>query len=324
MAVTHAPAGFTGTVDQVDEARRFANGGGGRFKVASSTDWTPSASGSVNRTVNIAAGAGLACGVYDSTTASDSVVFAANGGGTDRFDVVVATFDWAVPSVSFRVIQGTTALPTIVKTGTTVDATKINWLPGLRYDAVIAVIRARPGVTLLAPADLYDCRPWGQWSRLNVSSAAFMDALDVDAGGEIFDGTDVWRKRPNGLWFGGTALDIPLSGSFTAEPDTGYGKPRGQQMPWGEIRLSGMVRQPTVTNSTATGGALQTFTTALPSALQTSGSTPRIIGVASTASGFCEIYLTGAGVLAYAFRADTVVYTSASWYINLNSLSYRP
>src|SRR5689334_15343410 len=115
MAVTHDPAGFTGTVDQIDEARRFALGGGGRFRVASSTDWALSASGSVNRTINIAAGAGVACGVYDFTTAADSVTFAVNGGGSDRFDVVVATYDWSALTVSFRVIQGTTVTPTIVK-----------------------------------------------------------------------------------------------------------------------------------------------------------------------------------------------------------------
>jgi hypothetical protein len=122
MAVTHAPAGFTGTVDQVDEARRFALSGGGRFKVLGSADWAPSASGSVNRTVNIAAGMAQACGVVDITTAADTVTFAANGGGTDPL---------RRRGGHLRLVQRVDVLPgrpghhgvppVIVRTGTTVD-----------------------------------------------------------------------------------------------------------------------------------------------------------------------------------------------------------
>lgn len=200
MAVTHAPAGFTGTVDQIDEARRFALGGGGRFRVSTSTDWVPSASGSVNRTVNVAAGMASACGVIDITTAVDTLAFAANAGGSDRFDALVATFDWSALTISFRIIQGTTVPPAIVKTGSTVDPTKINWLPGLRYDAVIAIIRARPSVTLLAPADLYDCRPWGSWGMLNVTTATFRDQIDTDISGRIRDLTGVISEWTGSTW----------------------------------------------------------------------------------------------------------------------------
>lgn len=201
MAVTHSPAGFTGTVDQIDEARRFAVGGGGRFRVNSSSDWTPTASGSVNRTVSIAAGMAAACGVLDVTTAADTVAFAANAGGSDRFDAVVASFDWSTGVVSFRVVQGTTVPPVVVRTGTTVDLAKINWLPGFRYDAVLAIVRARPGVTLLAPSDLFDCRLWGDWGLLNVASAAFPGQLDLDAGAQVRDSTSALiRKRTDGNW----------------------------------------------------------------------------------------------------------------------------
>lgn len=209
MAVTHSPAGYTGTVDQVDEARRFALGGGGRFRVLSTTDWAPTASASVNRTVNIAAGTAAACGVLDITTAVDSVAFATNTGGTDRFDAVVATFDWAALTVTFRVVQGTSVPPAVVRTGTTVDATKINWLPGTRYDAVIAIIRVRPSVALLAPADLYDCRPWGDWRMLNVASATYIDQIDADAGARVRDsGGTTYQKQTDGTWaYATTVLD---------------------------------------------------------------------------------------------------------------------
>lgn len=196
MAVIHAPAGFTGTVDQIQEARRFAMGGGGRFRVASSADWAITANSGATRTVNIAAGAGEACGVYDSTTAADTVTFAANTGGTDRFDAVVASFDWTAMTVTFRVVQGTSVLPVVVRTGSTVDTTKINWLPGLRYDAVLGVIRARPGVTTLAPADLYDSRPYGAWSALTAATLTQSGTvIDLDVGQRVrdFSNGNIWE-----------------------------------------------------------------------------------------------------------------------------------
>lgn len=225
MAVTHAPAGFTGTVDQIDEARRFALGGGGRFRVNSSTDWALTPTGAT-RTVSIAAGAALACGVYDATTAADTVTFAANGGGSDRFDAIVATFDWSALTISFRVIQGTTVPPAIVKTGSTVDVTKINWLPGLRYDAVLGIIRARPGVTTLAPADLYDCRTWGSWNLLNVISALYRDQVDVDPGGRILDSAGARHlKMLDGTWvyenaYGKAWRTAGFSGALPVNTDT--------------------------------------------------------------------------------------------------------
>lgn len=229
MAVTHAPAGFTGTVDQIDEARRFALGGGGRFRANSAADWALTAN-AATRTVNIAAGMAEACGVIDITTAADTVTFAANGGGSNRYDAVVATFDWVAATISFRVIQGTTVVPTIVRTGTTVDATKINWLPGIRYDAVLGVIAVRPGVTTLAPADLYDVRLWGSWSKLNVASASFGGVLDADVGGKMMEVSTghTWEwTGPTYGWVQSPALVFGVFGGsasgFTAVGTAGVG-----------------------------------------------------------------------------------------------------
>lgn len=210
MAVTHNPAGFTGTVDQIAEARRLGLSGGGRFKVAGQGDWALSANSGTNRTVTIATGMAQACGVLDTTTAADTVSFAANGGGTDRYDAIVATFDWSNMTISFRVIAGTTVPPVIVNTGTTVDPLKINWLPGTRYDAVLGVVRARPGVTILAPADLYDCRVWGAWSSLNILSSAVLSVVDGDPNSRVRDlaggtGKQEYVKQLDGSWAAATA-----------------------------------------------------------------------------------------------------------------------
>jgi len=188
MAVTHNSAGFTGTVDQVAEARRFAVSGGGRFRVASSTDWTPTASGSVNRTINISAGAGSACGVYDATTSTDALTLATNTGSVDRFDAIVAKFDWSTLAVTFAVIQGSsTGPPTVNPSTTTVNNAQLNRIPGLRYDALLAVVRVRPSVTLIAPADVIDSRLFGSWSVLQTPNATYRSSMDVEIGQVVLE-----------------------------------------------------------------------------------------------------------------------------------------
>lgn len=242
MAVTHAPAGFTGTVDQIAEAQRFALSGGGRFRVNSSADWALTANAAV-RTVNIAAGSASACGVYDTTTAADTVTFAANAGGSIRYDAIVATFDWLAGTISFRVIQGTTVVPVIVRTGTTVDATKINWLPGTRYDAVLGVIAVRPGVTTLAPADLYDKRPWGAWGRLNVTTSGFGEVLDADLGQRLRDSNTGSTWEWTGVTTGWVKSPFYLFSQWV--PDSGFSTP-------GSVN-QGMVATTSATPATAAG-----------------------------------------------------------------------
>lgn len=183
MAVTHNPVGFTGTVDQTGEARRFVLGAGGYWRVDGSASWAISASSSSNRTINIAAGAAAACGVYDSTTAADAVTVAVNSSGSDRFDAIVATWDWNLGQVSFRVVQGTSSTPAFQpQNSTTVDATKINRSPGLQYDAVLAIVRVRASVTIIAPADVYDCRLYGPWRSMVIANSTYLNMAHVDSG----------------------------------------------------------------------------------------------------------------------------------------------
>lgn len=320
MAVAHNPAGFTGTVDQIDEARRFALNGGGRFRVNTSADWAVSANSGVNRSVNIAVGGAAACGVYDATTAIDTVAFAANSGGSDRLDVVVASFDWSTMAVSFRVVQGTTVLPAIVRTGATVDLTKINWLPGIRYDAVLGVIRARPGVAILAPADLYDCRLWGSWAVGNVVSATYRDAIDVDAGGRIreTDGT-IWSKKVDGTWEGYgaggwvTLLDnssysasIPVTGTPTTLPSTSYTSPVvpvGKTLEvefhapyWSAASATNAYLRMVLNGAVVTGGDISTatgtgfhFPTTLSGSVSGAGATVSILMQAWASSGASDV-----------------------------------
>lgn len=210
MAVTHNWAGFTGTVDEVAEARRFGVSGGGRFRVASATDWAITANGSVNRTLNIAAGAASVCGLYDSTTAADTVAVATNTGSVDRFDAIAAKFDWTTHTVQFAVIQGSSTGPPVVNVSTTtVNNAQINRIPGVRYDALLAVIRVRPSVTIIAPADVYDSRLYGAWSNLQTPNATYRTSMDVETGGVVaeagtlatwqnYGGATGWLPAPGG------------------------------------------------------------------------------------------------------------------------------
>lgn len=198
MATTHTPAGYTGSVDQTAEARRFAIAGGGRFRVARSTDWALAVSTTTNRTVTIATGQGVACGVLDETTSSDTVALTANGGSQDRLDAIVATFDWSARTVAFGVIQGTTLPPQVNTSATVVDLTKINRLSGLRYDALLGVVRVRPGVTILSSGDLADCRLWGNWNSLTAPSVSYLSLLDVGDGGRVQVGGTEYRLNADG------------------------------------------------------------------------------------------------------------------------------
>src|SRR5512144_1199660 len=131
MSVIHTSAGYTGTVDEIAEAKRFATLAP-RFRTASVNDWALSVSDSVNRTIRISPGNAAACGVLDSTGSEDTVAFAANNGGSDRFDALLATFDWAAHegraahSVTFRALQGTTSPPAVNASAVSIDASKIN------------------------------------------------------------------------------------------------------------------------------------------------------------------------------------------------------
>jgi len=181
MSVTHIPRGFTGTVDQVAEARRFSLATA-PFRVASSSDWRPTVVTTTDRTVQIAAGAAEACGVYDSTTATDTVQFAANSTGTVRYDALVAVFDWGTLNVSFAAIQGTTTPPAINQTSIS-STSQIDRIPGTRYEALLGIVAINPGQGALTAASLSDCRVWGTGATLIAAGNAYKELIDVPVGG---------------------------------------------------------------------------------------------------------------------------------------------
>jgi hypothetical protein len=250
LAVTHVPAGFAGTVDEIAEARRFGLAAP-PFRVASVNDWAPSADPSVNRQVNISAGQAVAYGVADVTTTPDSVTFAANNGTQNRYDALVATYAWAANAgagltartVTFRVIAGTTAPPQ-PNTTTTVDNTKINRIRGVQYDALIAVVRVRPAVGLFSSGDVVDSRMWGGYEGYaNTGSAQYLSSLDTQPASLVraVDSDIVWSRNLGAVWgfekwigsdktkqpmisLRSTAISIPTDDAFRVVGTTGVGQ----------------------------------------------------------------------------------------------------
>lgn len=199
MAVSHTSAGFTGTVDQVAEAKRF-NLATVPFRVLSSSDWAITPVTTQNLTAQVAAGTGQAYGVNDVTAAADTVVFAANATGANRQDVVVATFDWNAGTVSFGVIQGT-ASPPAINTTTTVDTTKINRIPGVRYDAVLALVTISNGQGALATSNIADIRVWGGQSGALYTGTENGSLLDCPQGTYLICQSPygrLWRQSSSG------------------------------------------------------------------------------------------------------------------------------
>lgn len=200
MAGLAAPPGFGGNRWGEVDWSRFGLLTNPPFTVGNSGDWKPSINTGANRTMNIASGIGQAYGVYDRTDTTETITFAANVTGTDRYDALVARFNWTTKTRTFVVIPGTSSPPGVNSTQT-LDVSQINRIPGVRYDALIAIVRIPNGRTIFQPGDLYsDMRTWGGATGPMVSSAisATYSLLHVPIGGQVqVSGLEVLSRTPS-------------------------------------------------------------------------------------------------------------------------------
>lgn len=149
MALT--TMGMTGTVDQVGDAQRWAIMGP-RWRTAGDSDLRPTVSTTTNLTVNIAAGTGMACGVFGTQTPATTIALAANSSGSVRIDALGMEFTWGNPgAVVFKSVTGASPSTPPVLT----------WTPGIKYQGLIGYMMVQNGVGLLGAADLYDMRVFG-------------------------------------------------------------------------------------------------------------------------------------------------------------------
>lgn len=187
MAHLANPPGF-GTNSFFEDTWGKANGiANPRFVVADTAAWRPTVNTGATRTVTVDLGSAWACGVYDETNAVEQIAFAANSSGSDRIDALVARFDWSTDSVSFQVITGTTS-PPVINTSTTMNAAQVNRIPGVRYDALIALVRVPSGSTTFPSSGIVtDLRTWGgSASPLGTYATSTADLARIDL--------------PNGAW----------------------------------------------------------------------------------------------------------------------------
>jgi hypothetical protein len=213
------PPGFGGARFGETNWARYHAFAGPPFSVADSTDWLPTVNTGTARTINVAPGRGQACGVYEDTDAQETVAFAANAGAGTRFDYLVATFNWSTNTRIFRALTGTVgAYPAINTSITTVDSAKVNRVPGVQYDAIIAAVQVPVGRGIFQPGDLVsDMRPWGGASGPMVSYAtsATRSAIHIPIGAQLqVSGLEVQQRQPNGTLMS-TRPKLMVTGSGT-------------------------------------------------------------------------------------------------------------
>ncbi|MFD0450449.1 hypothetical protein ACFQZK_05715 [Rhodococcus aetherivorans] len=144
-------AGFKGTVTEVQEATRFALAGA-KAVVDTAAAFKPTSTGV--RSIQLAAGTAMVCGVLVVESAPQVVEIAANAGASARLDVLGLRFTWAGDNsrVEVFVKQG------VVGSSTPPALTRV---AGGTYEFPLAVVRVRPSVSTIAAADVLDVRVWG-------------------------------------------------------------------------------------------------------------------------------------------------------------------
>jgi hypothetical protein len=211
--LTNPPGFGTNSYDE-DYWATAQKAGGPRFVVRDPQSWVPTVNTAAPRSVVLSAGGAWHCGVWDQTAAIEvPPAFAANGGATDRWDALVSRADWTAHTRTFVTIPGTTAPPSVNATQV-LSASQINRIAAERYDGLVALVRIRPGVGTLSPADIIDCRTWFNGSTLTTPSEhQFLTHLDMSNGSLLVAETTnrVLRRSPSS-W-------VPIEDNV---PDTGW------------------------------------------------------------------------------------------------------
>lgn len=184
--MAHSAQGFTGSVDQAAWSKLITLQSATTFRLQTPGAWQPSVKTAVARTITVATGSAVCCGVLDTTDTAYDIAFGANVGSSARIDALVARFDWATTSVSFVPIAGTTVAPTILNVGTVADNARITQIPGVRYDAVIAyvpiavnaAVLPTTGTGVFTDVRLNDGNAWPAGRPMYVQQAAPATALD--------------------------------------------------------------------------------------------------------------------------------------------------
>ena len=149
-------AGFQGTVNESQEAGRFARVAP-RFLTDGPSHFAVTAVGGQARTVSVAAGTCQCCGVTAVESTATEVVFDENSTSGTRLDLLVLRFTWsgATSSVALAVLKGTNG------------ATNPPWPtrnPGSVYEAPLAVVSVPQGQGVFTSGNIKQIRPYAALS----------------------------------------------------------------------------------------------------------------------------------------------------------------
>lgn len=181
-------AGFKGTVTEVQEATRFALAGA-KALVDTASAFKPTSTGV--RSVQLAAGTAMVCGVLVVESAAQIVEIGANAGASARLDVVGLRFTWAGDNsrVELFVKQG------VVGSTTPPALTRV---AGGTYEFPLAVVRVRPSVSTIAAADVLDVRVWGGFGGpFQAAQTEQIGIVDLPLGAVLQSGTTEYNVTAN-------------------------------------------------------------------------------------------------------------------------------
>lgn len=202
-------SGFKGTVTEVQEATRFSLAGA-KAIAAGPADLKPTSTGV--RSVTIAAGAALVCGVHYSDNSSQTISVGANAGASPRLDVIALRFVWAGDNSAASLV----VKPGVVGSSTPPALTRV---PGGTYEFPLAVVRVRPSVSAIAAADVMDVRVWGgSGGPFWASQIEYVSIADLPVAAELEVGTTRYTVTAND-GAGNTTLSLT---SAAALPWTAY------------------------------------------------------------------------------------------------------
>ncbi|QRY61463.1 hypothetical protein JVX90_13685 [Gordonia sp. PDNC005] len=194
MAITYF--GTQGTVTESTGAGRWARAGV-PFMVRTPDDFKVTAVTGLQRTVQVAAGSALVCGVSTVETAARQLQLAANTGSQVRLDLVVLRLVWAGLGASTAVLDIKQGTPGAVNPPTPTRT------PGTVYEAPLAVVRVAPNTGQLTGSAVFPIAPYGgKGGPLHALQAQWIQLVDAPVGTELVTDTNAWRycRLADGSW----------------------------------------------------------------------------------------------------------------------------
>jgi hypothetical protein len=172
---------YDGSVDEAAWATAITGVSASSYGVRTPADWKITAVSAADRTVAVAPGSGWGQGVYDTTTAEQTIQLDICSSGY-RWDLVAWRRDWSTNSTTLVKINGnaTKAIPSGRLTN-----------PGTTDDQPLALVKIVAGAS--QPAEIVDLRIWAGNGGLFAKDELVLTYL-TNAGAELAINDAVWKS----------------------------------------------------------------------------------------------------------------------------------